>query len=143
MVNRTLIVKRHKINKRMQEFNSLLSEKYGKFGSTRIVLENETHLADRFLDRAFPQDEYQRILTYTMKWQSIKLLCLLGDPETFRINLKGKDGFQIGATFSRHIDRVGVRYVLKLRTMYKNDRPDELRKGGFASLQTFNPLENI
>lgn len=52
---------RYKLARRMAEFCNSLSDKYGHFGSTKIRLSNDKHLADRFYDRDVKTEEFQFI----------------------------------------------------------------------------------
>lgn len=116
---------RYKLARRMAEFCNSLSDKYGHFGSTKIRLSNDKHLADRYYDRDVKTKEFQSLLSWFMRYHLVKLLCTIKDQTKPRISVRLNDGNNRSLTISGTVVRTEhygrVTYTFKLRTMFYSD----------------------
>ncbi|CAL9967289.1 hypothetical protein VPHD479_0116 [Vibrio phage D479] len=81
-----------------------------------VKFDFEKHIADRLIDREFPKEQFEKIITRTVRYHVCEMIYLYEIGTHRRINVYGDDGHMIGMTMRRTLNG---NYLIKLHTCYK------------------------
>ena len=105
---------RYKMHRYINDFILKLCHKYGLSDGFKVKIRTEKHIADRILDRDFPKETFQILMTRMVRFHicEIMYLSLTG---VSRINIYTEDGYMMGITGKQTPDG----FVIAIRTLYK------------------------